>query len=243
MTALFLHGVPDTPALWRPLLDALDLPANETIVPALPGFTAPAPRGFSSTKEEYLSWLTELVEAQVASTGPIDLVGHDWGAALIMRLASLKPELVRSWTVMNAVLEPGYRWHKTARIWQTPIYGEIFMAMARPARLEVMLSEAGMPTDLAKIEASHVRRPMKRSILRLYRSAKTMSDEWTTHLANLPERGLIVWGVTDPFVQISVAERFCANRGFELHREEGAGHWAVCERPQSIAQRLQAHWA
>ena len=43
---LFLHGVPDSPAIWRPLLAALDLGDTPVAVPALPGFTAPLPAGF-----------------------------------------------------------------------------------------------------------------------------------------------------------------------------------------------------
>ena len=34
---LFLHGVPDSPAVWRPLLDALDLGDAPVAAPALPG--------------------------------------------------------------------------------------------------------------------------------------------------------------------------------------------------------------
>ena len=48
---LFLHGVPDSPAVWRPLLDALDLGDAPVAAPALPGFTAPLPAYFPATKE------------------------------------------------------------------------------------------------------------------------------------------------------------------------------------------------
>jgi pimeloyl-ACP methyl ester carboxylesterase len=41
---LFLHGVPDSPAIWRPLLGQLDLGDTPVAVPALPGFTGPLPR-------------------------------------------------------------------------------------------------------------------------------------------------------------------------------------------------------
>ena len=48
MTAkLFLHGVPDSPAIWSPLLDALALGDTPVAVPALPGFTGPLPAGFA----------------------------------------------------------------------------------------------------------------------------------------------------------------------------------------------------
>ena len=45
---LFLHGVPDSPAIWRPLLAALDLGDTPVAAPALPGFTAPLPGDWPS---------------------------------------------------------------------------------------------------------------------------------------------------------------------------------------------------
>ena len=59
MTAkLFLHGVPYSPAIWSPLLDALALGDTPVAVPALPGFTGPLPAGFAATKEAYADWAT-----------------------------------------------------------------------------------------------------------------------------------------------------------------------------------------
>src|SRR3546814_1287114 len=83
MTAkLFIHGVPDSPAIWRPLLTKLDLGDTPVAVPALPGFTAPLPPGFAATKEAYADWAVGEVETLVAAHGPIDIVGHDWGALI-----------------------------------------------------------------------------------------------------------------------------------------------------------------
>lgn len=243
MTILFLHGVPDTPKLWTPLISELGLSDADYLAPAMPGFGNRRPRGFSATKEGYLDWLTETVEAEAEKSGPLDVVGHDWGAALVMRLAATRPELIKSWVVADAILSPELRWHKTARIWQTPVYGELFMMMARPARLETMLIQAGMPEALAVLEAGAVDGEMKSSILKLYRSAKNMATEWANDLSGLPAKGLVIWGDKDPFVRIRFARAFCDAHPFPLHVEEGAGHWSVCERPASIAARLREFWA
>ena len=40
MTAVFVHGVPETPAVWRDLLAALDRP--DTVALSLPGFDSAA---------------------------------------------------------------------------------------------------------------------------------------------------------------------------------------------------------
>jgi len=242
MTKLFLHGVPDTPALWQPLVEALHLNTADYIAPAMPGFGSPIPKGFSSTKESYLEWLTDLLEREYARGGPVDLVGHDWGAILCMRAAHIKPELVRSWTVLNAVLVPDYEWHSTARIRQIPILGEISMMLSRQASLENFLVKAGMPADIANHESKHVDRTMKRSILKLYRSAKNMKNDWVDDVSGLPKQGLVIWGERDPYVGVEHAVRFCQMHSFPLHLERGAGHWAVCQRPTQIAAQLYDFW-
>ena len=63
MTAVFVHGVPETPAVWRGLLAALDRP--DTVALSLPGFDSARPAGFGATMEEYASWL-------VAQLGTLD---------------------------------------------------------------------------------------------------------------------------------------------------------------------------
>src|SRR3546814_19800963 len=99
MTAakLFLHGVPDSPAIWRPLLAALDLGERPVAVPALPGSTGQLPAGFPATKEAYAHWAVGEAEALAGQHGPLDLLGHDWRALLPHRLPLLRPHPIRGW--------------------------------------------------------------------------------------------------------------------------------------------------
>lgn len=242
---LFLHGVPDSPAIWRPLLAALNLGDTPVAVPALPGFTGPLPAGFSATKEAYADWAVGRAEALFAVHGPIDIIGHDWGALIAQRAAMLRPDLFRSWAVSNAVIDPDYRGHRIARIWNTPILGEIFMAISRPAALARGLAGQGMPADIAAEEAAQwANKDKRRAILRLYRSAKGLSFEhdWARDIDKLPANGQLVWGANDPYVDLSVAQRFAANTGTSLAVIEGAGHWAIAERPIDVAAALTAFW-
>ena len=145
----FLHGVPDSPAIWGPLLAALNLGDAPVAVPAMPGFTGPLPAGFAATKEAYADWAVTEVERLAAAYGPVDLVGHDWGAIIVQRVAMIRPDLVRSWALSNAVIDPDYRGHRVARIWNTPLLGEIFMAISGPATLAKSLTDQGVPADIA----------------------------------------------------------------------------------------------
>ena len=240
---LFLHGVPDSPAIWRPLLAALDLGDTPVAAPALPGFTAPLPAGFTPTKEAYADWAVAQAEALAANHGPVDIVGHDWGALIAQRAATLRPDLFRSWAVSNAVIDPDYRGHRIARIWNTPVLGEIFMALSKPAALAKGLAEQGMPADIAEEEAAQwVNKDKRRAILKLYRSAKGLnfSDDWARDL--VPANGTLIWGVDDPYVAPSVAERFAADNDMALTFIKGAGHWAIAERPHDVAAALRSFW-
>lgn len=247
MTAkLFLHGVPDSPAIWRPLLAALDLGDTPVAVPALPGFTAPLPAGFPATKEAYADWGIEQAEALFAAHGPIDIVGHDWGALIAQRVAMLRPDLLRSWAISNAVIDPDYRGHRVARIWNTPILGEIFMALSKPAKLAQGLAAQGMPADIASEEAEQWNnKDKRRAILKLYRSAKGLNFErdWARDIGKMPAQGALIWGADDPYVQLSVAQRFSANTGIPLTVIDGAGHWAMAERPAEVAVALHRFWS
>jgi pimeloyl-ACP methyl ester carboxylesterase len=101
MTIVLVHGVPETAAVWDPLHQILGRSDVEAV--QLPGFGAAAPQGFGATKEEYVSWL--LVELErIAASGPIDLVGHDWGGGFVVRVVSTRPELVRSWVTDAAAI-------------------------------------------------------------------------------------------------------------------------------------------
>jgi len=73
---VLVHGVPETAALWDPLRSLLP-PATRAV--ALPGFGCPRPAGFAATPDAYAGWLIGELER---IGPPVDLVGHDWGAAL-----------------------------------------------------------------------------------------------------------------------------------------------------------------
>lgn len=238
---ILLHGVPNTPAIWGPLAEAL---GEQVTTPCLPGFCDPPPQGFNSTKDDYADWLISVLETQHQSFGPLDLVGHDWGALLVLRAASLRPDLVRSWAVASAALDPGYRGHLVAHLWNTRLIGEAVMWALSPTMMERSFKTNGLPTALARHEASAWRPMMQRSILALYRSADALrfSGDWIERLAKLPRRGLVIWSSRDPFVPLDIGRRFAETHRAKLHVEDGAGHWTIVERARAVADALRAHW-
>ena len=246
MTVVFVHGVPDTPFMWQPLISSLGLSQSEYFAPALPGFGCDIPSGFSCTKEAYTDWLiTQLEQAVQASGGPIDIVGHDWGALLTLRACSLRPDLIRSFAVANALIDREYSGHRMARTWATPVLGEVSMFLSSFMDMKQSLIDAGMPKEIADHDVSYFDKRMRSSIVKLYRSAAGLNfrGSWVDDLKNLPEAGMVLWGEHDPFVGMDVAERFHKMWGFPLHILRDTGHWGLIEKSDETAAQLKALWA
>lgn len=237
MPAVFVHGVPDTPAVWRPTLAHLS--RKDIVTLRLPGFGCAAPAGFAATKEAYAAWLIGELRG---IEGPIDLVGHDWRALLVYRAVSLEPGLVRSWTGGGAPLDPDYVWHDMAQTWQKPGAGEEMMAQIVPAAMAIGLAAQGQRKGVAEESANALDDTMKACILSLYRSAVNVGSEWFADLARVTAPGLVIFGERDPYVNPSFGEKLAKNTGAEFTLIRDCGHWWEAERPVETASALEAFW-
>lgn len=239
MTVVFVHGVPDTQRVWDELIAALG--RTDVVALSLPGFGTPVPAGFGATKDEYATWLIGELEK---IGGTIDLVAHDWGALLAYRAVSLRSDLVRSWAAGGAPLDPDYVWHDAAQAWQTPDLGEQVMELMSEAATADALSQAGLTRDQAARAARHIDRTMKDCILKLYRSATKVFDDWGADLQKVTAPGMVIFGAEDPYVQPKFAyrlgEHVRARRVVVLDR---CGHWWESQRPDVVAAELKQFWS
>lgn len=238
MPVVFVHGVPDTQRVWDAVVS--QLARKDVVRLSLPGFGCPRPDGFRATKEAYVEWLL----GQLASlTGPIDIVGHDWGALLTVRAVSVEPSLVRSWAVGGAPLDREYVWHQAAQAWQTPGMGEKVMAGLTAETMRAALVAAGMPETDAATTATGVDAPMKQCILDLYRSAVHVGAEWEDDLRRVSAPGLVLWGETDPYAAVEFGARLAEKTRARFVSLPGCSHWWQLERPAEVAAEFQRHWA
>jgi pimeloyl-ACP methyl ester carboxylesterase len=242
MPAVLVHGVPDTTRLWDPLVGHLR--RADVVSLALPGFGRPLPAGFTPSKEGYSEWLT----AEIAAMGePVDLVGHDWGGLLVQRVASTRPDLVRTLATGSGPCDVEYAWHEMAQLWQTPEIGEQIMAgwLALPAaERAVGLEAGGAPPELAAIQADAVDERMAECILVLYRSAVTVGAEWQPAIDAMPHRrSLVLWGADDVYAPPWIAERLAARLDARLLVFDGCGHWWPWARAADAAAALEELWA
>jgi hypothetical protein len=65
----------------------------------------------------------------------------------VIRAVSVEPQLVRSWAVGGAPLDPEYVWNQTAQIWQTSGAGERLMDNLSATQLAGGLAATGVPKD------------------------------------------------------------------------------------------------
>ena len=231
---VFIHGVPDTHRLWDRIRARLT--GRRTVALALPGFGCPRPPDFSATKEAYVDFAIGEIER---CGEPVHLVGHDWGANLVQRIVSLRPDLVRSWVSGSGVIDRDYRWPDMAQQWQTPGVGEQIMEMSTPEMLSESLAASGVPADAAAASAAHFDAAMKECILRLYRSAVNIGAEWQPDVERVTRPALIIWGEADPFAEVRFAHRLAERVRGELLLLPGCGHWWPLERPTEVAAALE----
>ena len=237
MPAVFIHGVPDTYRVWEPVLQHLD---RSDVVPlALPGFDSPIPSGFTATKEKYVDWIIAQLERQ---PGSVDLVGHDWGGLFVVRVASLRPDLVRTWAAGNGPVSKDYEWHALAKVWQTPGGGEQFMTELDPRQFSGQLQQLGVPADVAVQATEHVDNRMKACILRLYRSAITVGMEWQPGLAMIKSPGLVLWGALDEACPVRFSDQLARDTRARRVLTFNTGHWFLLQAPAETAEALQEHW-
>jgi pimeloyl-ACP methyl ester carboxylesterase len=245
MPAVFVHGVPETPALW----DALraELRRDDVLALQLPGFGCPRPDQFAATKEAYVAWLIGQLE-RLQPEGPIDLVGHDWGGGFVVRTVSTRSDLIRSWvTDIAGIADVDFEWHDAAKVWQTPGAGEEFFTatLAQSAEARGALSAAmfGLPLEAAIALNRPIDETMGGCILDLYRSAVDVGVEWAPAFHNIPKPGCVILAVEDPFLSPDLARRAARRAGATLTELDGASHWWMLQDPARGAAAIEQFWA
>ncbi len=237
MVIVFLHGVPETSAIWRKLRAAIGM---ESVALSLPGFGCARPEGFDSAKDEYVAWVAD----QLDRFDEVDLVGHDWGAGLTYRLALT--HRLRSWVADVAnILHSGYVWHPQAQVWQTPGKGEagIEQMLATPTEtLAERYTSYGPSVEDAREMAQGTDETMGASILSLYRSATPNLHSHWGPLAPTEAPGLVLHATNDPFSEEGKAREVATALGARFQSIE-ANHFWPYEAPDKAAEVLTQFWA
>lgn len=243
---LFLHGVPDSADLWDGLIARMEA-SYRCLAPDLPGMgRSTAPPAFDCSLENVAGLIDRMLDAH-GIREPVNLIVHDFGGPYGLVWAISHPERVRRIAIFNTNFFADYRWHWTARLWRTPVLGEVGMALMSAAALELAMrghSPALTREHIRHTFALSMARPaVRRTILRLYRTLDPKGlAPWEARLPELTARvpTCVLWGDRDPYIPAATADRFGAKDVFHFSQY---GHWLPAEAPDSAAQPLLAFLA
>jgi pimeloyl-ACP methyl ester carboxylesterase len=242
---VFIHGNPGPSKDWVGLLAAVGR-FHRAVAWDQPGFgAADKPADFPHT----VSGHAEFIGAALDELGidRVHLVLHDFGGPWGLDWAANHPDRVASVVLINTGVLRDYRWHRLARIWQTPVLGELFNALSSRARLGAALrrTDPNLPTQALDglYEAGRDRRT-KRAVLRLYRASKdrtAWTEQTAARLLPLDLPALVLWGATDAFLPVEQAHRqlevFPRAKVTVL---PDSGHWPFLDAPEPVEQAVTA---
>jgi pimeloyl-ACP methyl ester carboxylesterase len=232
---LYLHGVPSNSDEWLAFLAR-----TGGLAPDLPGFGRTGkPTSLAYTIDEYDRFIERFLDH--VGVESVKLVVHDWGA-VGLAFAQRLPHRVERLVIIDAIpLLPGYRWHRTARIWRTPVLGELAMGATSRSTLRLASRESNatpgpMSEQWLDSVLEHLDHGTQRAILRLYRSSPSaVLAQSGRRLGELGVPALVAWGMDDPYIPARFGRAYAdALPGAELLELEHAGHWPWLDRPELV---------
>jgi pimeloyl-ACP methyl ester carboxylesterase len=150
------------------------------------------------------------------------------------------PDAFASVTLIDSGTLIDYQWHRYARIWRTPIAGELFMASSNRAATRLLLGRENprlYRDAIDRIYANSRSWSTKRAVLKLHRATPADAMEGPVEaLRALDRPALVLWGTHDAYIPWEQAER--QRHAFPSARVElleGLGHWPFLEDPGWVA--------
>jgi pimeloyl-ACP methyl ester carboxylesterase len=236
---VFVHGNPGSSQDWERLLQRVGRLAR-AVAWDHPGFgRADKPADFAYTIHGYAAHLARCLDALGITR--VHLVGHDWGGPWGLRWAVDHPDGLASATMINSGVLLGYRWHYLARIWRTPVLGEVFTATTTRAGFGLLLRHGnprGLPRAFVDRMYADLDRGTRRAILALYRATPDPAGGLApiaAALRPLDRPALVVWGRHDPYIPVEQAER--QREAFPRARVvilDDSGHWPFADNPEGV---------
>jgi pimeloyl-ACP methyl ester carboxylesterase/2-polyprenyl-6-methoxyphenol hydroxylase-like FAD-dependent oxidoreductase len=236
---VFLHGNPGSGADWEPLLTAVG-ERRRAVAWDAPGFGGAVAPGF----EQSVAAHAEFVGRALAALGieRAHIVAHDFGGPWGLAWAASDPERFASAVLICCGALPGYRWHALARLWRTPVLGELFMATTTRPGFRLLLRRGNrppLPRPFVDRMYDDFDRETRAAVLRLYRSVADVGaagEQRARELRALDRPALVVWGRNDPYLGVRHAERErLAFPRAELMVLDRAGHWPFVDDPRAVA--------
>ena len=236
---LFVHGVADSSDVWAGVISRLKK-NYRCLAFDLPNFNrSSGPEDFDCSLENMAAFVDGVVTA-IGIKEPLNLVVHDFGGPFGLAWAIKHPEKIKHLVIMDTVFFSDYRWHFWAKVWRTPLLGELSWKLMSQW---IFIQE--MKRGSRRLDVDHLRQTfavikpaMHRMILRLYRATDPENFKgWEDELLKVTSRvpTCVIWGDRDPYISKRFAERFGAGT---VHHLKDSGHWIQVEEVDKVAQLL-----
>lgn len=241
---VFVHGNPGSADDWERLVGAAGGAGRRALAFDLPDFgETVAPDGFAHDVPGYAAF----VEAALAELGVerVHLVLHDFGGPIGLAWAMTHPDALAGIVLIDTGLLPGYRWHFLARVWRTPVVGEVFQATATRGAFRFLVNgqePRGLPREFVNEMYDHYDRRTRQAVLKLYRAtpdpgAISGSLIELFHPRDIP--ALVIWGEGDAYLPYSYAYRQReAFPSADVHVLPASGHWPFADAPETVERLL-----
>lgn len=248
MPTLYLHGIPTSSDDWLEFL-----PRTGGIAPDLIGFGR---SGKGGHLDYSVVGLAAFLERLLAHLGveDVQIVGHDWGAAVGLAFARRNPDRVRRLVLCNAPpLGDPDAWPRILRLWKARGAGELVMGATTKRLLARTLRRGAVRPDAwtdARVAAlwEYFDQGTQRAILRLVRSGvdDVIGSGGPRALDGPGGRApdghdkddrppVVLWGEQDPWYPPALADAYAAHLpGASVERIAGAGHWPWLDRPEVV---------
>jgi pimeloyl-ACP methyl ester carboxylesterase len=241
---VFVHGNPGSADDWEGLIGAAAGTGRRALSVDLPDFgETVAADGFEHSVLGYATFLGEALKELGVERA--HLVVHDFGGPIGLVWAAMNVEALASITLIDTGVLPGYRWHRLARIWRTPVLGELFQAIATRGAFRFLLNRnepRGLPREFVEAMYDHYDRRTRRAVLALYRDTDdpgSAAPELTKLLAPRDIPALVIWGEHDAYLPSSYAMRQReAFPSADVHVLPASGHWPFADAPDTVERLL-----
>ena len=240
---VFVHGNPDAGSDWMPLMSRVAEVAM-AVAPDLPGFGNADPRPDGDyTIYGYGRFLDGVISR--LGIDRVHLVAHDFGGPFAAAWAADHPQKVASVTFINTGVLLGYRWHRMARVWRTPVLGELSMRFLTERMAVKMLARENRGLSLGWVQTivGHLLpRKTRKAVLRLYRSTRPGDmDQLAARLRQHDHDAQVLFGDADSYIPVEVARRQVeVFPRAEVRVLPGLGHWCWLENTELVADHLLA---
>jgi pimeloyl-ACP methyl ester carboxylesterase len=252
-TALFVHGVVTSGALWRHVIEQV-IPGTRCVAIDLPGHGGTPPRADMSVTA-MAEMVVDLCEG--LNLGQVDLVANDTGGAVAQLVAVKRPDLLRSLVLTNCDTEGNFPPPSFAPVVEAARLGAIassmtdFAATPAAARASVIADNFEHPDKISDEVWQEYLAPVGHDIERarhferlLAAMAPAEMEGVNDRLRGLDAPTLLVWGTgVEGFgLEWAYQLRDLIPGAREVIEVDGAKLFFPEERPEELAIPLRRHW-